>query len=127
MHTRGCLISQQPQRGWFSIRLLGISNGTVDRRSSGGLDSEVLGVHVCYSFLEDGGGLDERALRRSGVTFGAHLEARNMECCCCFGLFAADLQEIANSRSANGDPGLGFCKRFARNGALSNGNSGNPS
>ena len=58
----------------------------------------------------NGAGLDENALRRSGVIFGAHLEARNRKCRSCFGLFAADLQEIANSRSANADPGLGICK-----------------
>ena len=42
----------------------------MDRRSSGGLDSEVLGMHVCYLFLEDDADLDENALRRSEVTFG---------------------------------------------------------
>ena len=99
----------------------------MDRRSKNGLESEVLGVHMCYLFLEDGAGLDENALRRSGVTFGAHLEARNRECCSCFGQFKADLLEIASSGSANAVPVLAICKQFARNGALSNGDSGNPS
>ena len=51
----------------------------MNRRFSGGLDSEVLAVHVCYSFLEDGAVSMEDALRRSGVCFGADLDGRNME------------------------------------------------
>ena len=50
-----------------------------------------------------------------------------MECCCCFRLFVADLQEISSSGSGNAVAVLGFCKGFARHGALSNGDSGNPS
>ena len=99
----------------------------MDRRSKDGLDSEVLAVHTCYLILEDGDCLDRNALRRSEGLFWCSLEARNMECCCCFRWFGRDLQEIASSGSANADPVLGVCKQFARNGALSNGRAGNPS
>ena len=99
----------------------------MDRRSKFRLDSEVLDVHTCYSFLGNGDGLDRNALRRSEGLFWCSLEARNMECCCCFRRFAADLLEIASSGSVNADPGLGICNCFSRNGALSNGDSGNPS
>ena len=73
-----------------------------------------------------GAGLDGRSLRRSGVWFGADLDGRNKECCCYFSRFTEDLLEIANSRSANADPGLGICKGFPRNGADSNGFQGTP-
>ena len=50
------------------------------------------------------------ALRRSGVCFSSGLEARNREWCSCFKKFAADLLEIASSRSANAVAVLGICK-----------------
>ena len=93
----------------------------MNRRFNSRLESEVLGVHMCYSILEDGTGLDENALRRSGVTFGAHLEARNRKCRSCFSGFTAVLEEIASSGGVNADAVLAICKRFARNGADSNG------
>ena len=99
----------------------------MNRRFNSRLDSEVLAVHVCNSILEDGAVSDERALRRSEGYFSCCLQGRNMECCSCFGQFTAVLQEIASYGSANADPVFGICKQFARNGALSNGNSGNPS
>ena len=55
------------------------------------------------------------------------LDGRNRECWSCFSRFTAVLLEIASSGSANADPVLAICKGFARNGALSNGISGNPS
>ena len=61
-----------------------------------------------------------------GVPEMVVLEARNMECRCCFSRFTAVLEEIANSRSANAEAGLGICKSFARNGTLSNGFQGTP-
>ena len=69
----------------------------------------------------------EDTLRRSEGGRDRVLEARNKECWSCFSRFTAVFLEIANSESVNGDAGLGICKQFARNGALSNGNSGNPS
>ena len=67
------------------------------------------------------------ALRRSEGYFWGVLQGMNRECRSCFKLFAADLQEIASSGSRNADPVLAVCNGFARNAALSNGNSGNPS
>ena len=67
------------------------------------------------------------ALRRSEGSRNGVLEARNMECRSCFSRFTAVLLEIASSGSANAVLVLGFCNCFSRNGALSNGNSGNPS
>ena len=64
------------------------------------------------------------ALRKSKGGRDGVLEARNMECKCCFRLFAADLLEIASSGSANAVPVLVVCNGFARNGALSNGIQG---
>ena len=43
----------------------------MDRRSSGGLDSEVLDVHTCYLFLEVVLVWMKNALRRSEGLFGA--------------------------------------------------------
>ena len=51
----------------------------MDRRSSRGLESEVLAVHVCYSILEAVMFWMRRALRRSGGCFGAGLDARDKE------------------------------------------------
>ena len=75
----------------------------------------------------DGDDLDEMTLRRSGVLFWCCLDARNKEWGYCFSRFTADLQEIANDGSVNAVAGLGICKGFARNCALSNGPAGNPS
>ena len=99
----------------------------MDRRSISGLESEVLAVHVCYSFLEVVMVWMRDALRRSEGGRDAILEARNKECRSCFRLFVAVLQEIASSGNANGNLVLVVCNGFARNGALSNGHSGNPS
>ena len=52
--------------------------------------------------------LDRNALRRSGVNFGAGLDGRDKECCCCFRPFTAILEEIASSGSENADADLGF-------------------
>ena len=49
----------------------------------------------------DDADLDEEALRRSGGWFGAGLDDRNKECCCCFRTFTAVLLEIASSGSVN--------------------------
>ena len=68
-----------------------------------------------------------RALRKSEGEIDGVLDGRNRECCSCFTGFAADLLEIASSGSGNAVPVLGICNGFARNGALSNGDSGNPS
>ena len=70
--------------------------------------------------------MDERTLRRSGVLFEVVLDCRNREWGSCFSRFVADLLKIAISGSVNADPVLVFCNGFARNGALSNGNTGNP-
>ena len=53
-------------------------------------------------------------------------DGRNREMLFLFWGFVRDFLEIANSGSVNGDAGLGFCKRFARNGATSNGIQGTP-
>ena len=66
------------------------------------------------------------ALRRSEGRRDGVLQARNMECCSWFSRFTRGLQKIASSGSANADPSFVVCSGFARNGALSNGNSGNP-
>ena len=66
------------------------------------------------------------ALSRSEGSGDGDLDGRNMECLCCFGKFTADLLEIANAGSGNGDGDLGFCNGFARNAALSNGIQGTP-
>ena len=58
-----------PRRGGWTLDFSGISNGGVDRRSREGLDSEVLGMHVCYSFLGMVVVWMRHALRRSGVLF----------------------------------------------------------
>ena len=50
--TRGCLIERQPQGVGSPLDFWGVSNGQVDRRSSGGLDSEVLAVRMCNSILK---------------------------------------------------------------------------
>ena len=84
-------------------------------------------MHMCNLILEMVLVWIRRALRRSGVSFGAGLDARDKACRCCFSRFTAVLQEIPSSGSANADPVSVVCKRFARNGTLSNGNSGNPS
>ena len=68
-----------------------------------------------------------RALRRSEGGRDGVLDGRNRECCSCFTGFTAVLLEIANPGSANAVPILAICNGFARNGALSNGDSGNPS
>ena len=47
------------------------SNGQVNHRFNSGLDSSYLGMHVCNSFLEMVVVWMRRALRRSGVCFGA--------------------------------------------------------
>ena len=99
----------------------------MDRRSRNGLDSSYLGRECVLLISGDGATWMRDALRKSGVTFSADLDGRNRECCCCFRKFTADLQEITNAGSGNADPVLGFCKQFARNGALSNGGSENPS
>ena len=93
----------------------------MDRRSKFRLDSEVLAVHVCYSFLGMVMVWIGSALRRSEGERDGVLDGRNKECCSCFSRFTAVLLEIANSESVNGDAGLGICKQFARNGALYNG------
>ena len=49
-----------------------------------GLDSEVLAVHVCNSFLGMVMIWIRRAIRRSEGLFGAGLGGRNKEWCCCF-------------------------------------------
>ena len=99
----------------------------MDHRSKSRLDSEVLDVHMCNSFLVMVMVWMRAALRRSEGERDGGLEARNKECRCCFSRFKADLQEIASSGSVNAGDVLGFCNGFARNAALSNGNSGNPS
>ena len=98
----------------------------VDRRSISGLESEVLGMHVCNSSLVMVVVWMRSALRRSEGERDGVLQGRNMECRGCFSQFKAVLLEIASSGSGNADPVLAICKQFARNGALSNGNSGNP-
>ena len=83
---------------------------------------------VCELIKSGDGDVSIReALRRGEGLFWCCLDGRNKECCCCFRRFAADLLEIASSGSANAVPVLVVCNGFARNGALSNGNSGNPS
>ena len=67
-------------------------------------------MHMCNLILEMVLVWIRRALRRSGVSFGAHLHGRNRECCSCFSRVTADLQEIASSDSGNGDPVLAICK-----------------
>lgn len=69
----------------------------------------------------------KNALRRSEGGRGGVLDDRNKEWGSWFSQFAADLLKIANSGSANGGDVLEFATGFARNGTLSNGNSGNPS
>ena len=84
-------------------------------------------MHMCYLFLEMVLVSMRRALRRSGGGRDGGLDGRKKEYCCWFSRFTAVLQEIPSSGSANADPVSVVCKRFARNGTLSNGNSGNPS
>ena len=98
----------------------------MDPRSREGLDSEVLGMHVCYLFLGMVMVSMRSALRRSEGYFWGVLQARNRECRSCFRLFGRDLQEIASSGSRNAVPVLVVCNGFARGGALSNGTAGNP-
>ena len=84
-------------------------------------------MHVCNLILGMVVVWMRRALRRSEGGRDAILEARNKECRSCFRRFAADLLEIASSGNANGNLVLVVYNGFARNGAPSNGHSGNPS
>ena len=99
----------------------------MNQRFNSGLESEVLDVHVCNSILGMVLVWIRNALRRSGGGRDGVLHGRNKECCSWFSRFTADLLESASSGSANAVAVLGFYKSFARNGALSNGDSGNPS
>ena len=82
----------------------------MNRRFSFGLESLVLAVHVCYSFLVMEMLWIGSALRRSRGGIDGVLEARNRECCSCFSQFKAVLLKIANAGSANAVPGLGFSR-----------------
>ena len=99
----------------------------MDRRSKKVLESSVLGVHVCYSFLEDGAvSMEEHFVEvkvvlvlvwRPGIGNAVPVLAGLQRFCKRLLIPEVEMQFLF----------LVVFNGFARNGTLSNGNSGNPS